>query len=697
MDAAWLWDAGDVPWLDDENGKPRRPRELWVRTSGTEAIYGKNSLDYLHGDLFSPARGEALASLGVSGDPSRSELVDRLKELRDESGVHAGATGDHLVAEAGIVYRALAESLVAGTSTSDLTQSQLRTEFSRRPGLLLTDRGWLPSSSVFKGPPILGSFGAFAPSIQGAGPLWSLLALREPGADDCIDAIRGIARRQSSPSNSHQTILLESLRALAKQPEVARSREQRRKLTALPLWTSKGWMRDRPVFATSDSVLADGLKDRIPLWEPGGDLEQFRSLLNPLRVKEINAGEAGLLELTNAIEDGESTDFFRLAVQQLQEDLARNEPELALSLKMNWEQLLEFDVWIHPMLALSVPLEQRGFTEMLQCDVRAKVDAERKMVFVRNRFDLSTMDGTGRALAELFGGEPRRIAMAWRIACDRADAGREASPLELAEEWAGRQQSENEEAIRKRTEALSEAITIRRQGNRTQARNGNEGFGLQESPADGAEKKPPAPPRVLVEPEFLKLTDPDGRIDEGMESTQRKKRRRTKLVEPSPKSKTPSNRVPVRAYSDLDKETIGMELVKRVLGSDLGGIEDIRTQRGVGADAVDDLRRFYELKVSAGVEPDQVTLTNAEVQRALSTEDFFLVVVSGVERSETRPSVRILVDPLKQLQPTDRGEITLSGVLSSTSLIYEFSPIDDTEDSSEQDELGDGDDESQNS
>ena len=140
-----------------------------------------------------------------------------------------------------------------------------------------------------------------------------------------------------------------------------------------------------------------------------------------------------------------------------------------------------------------------------------------------------------------------------------------------------------------------------------------------------------------------------------------------------------------------------MELVKRVLGSDLGGIEDIRTQRGVGADAVDELRRFYELKVSAGTEPDHVTLTNAEVQRALSTEDFFLVVVSGVERSETRPSVRILVDPLKQLQPTDRGEITLSGVLSSTSLIYEFSPIDNTEDSSEQDELEDGEDESQNS
>ena len=344
-----------------------------------------------------------------------------------------------------------------------------------------------------------------------------------------------------------------------------------------------------------------------------------------------------------------------------------------------------------------MPVQQRDFTEMLQCDVRAKVDAGTKTVFVRNKSDLSTMDGTGRALAELFGGEPRRIAMAWRIACDRADAGREASPLELAEEWAGRQQAENEEAIRNRTEALSEAIAVRRRGGGTQARNGNGGSVPQKSFSEGAENESPAPPRVLVEPEFLRVTDPDGRIDEGNEGTQKKKRRRNKLVEPSPKIKIPSNRVPVRAYSDLDRETVGMELLKRVLGSDLGGIDDIRSQRGVGADAVDELRRFYELKVSAGPEPDQITLTNAEVQRALTTEDFFLVVVSGVEHSETRPSVRILVDPLKQLQPTDRGEITLSGVRSSTSLIYEFSPVADPEDSGAPNELENLEDEFQDS
>ena len=71
-------------------------------------------------------------------------------------------------------------------------------------------------------------------------------------------------------------------------------------------------------------------------------------------------------------------------------------------------------------------------------------------------------------------------------------------------------------------------------------------------------------------------------------------------------------------------------------------------------------------------------VVNSEVQRALSTPDFFLVVVSNIEESgDARPSVRVVLDPFEQLQSTDRGSITLSGVRETTSLVYEFAPIDD--------------------
>ena len=80
--AYWLWQVGDIAWLDDESGTARRPAELRIRTPSNVAIYGDNSPDYLHKELYQPNRQTVLRAIGVSGDPSRSELVDRLKRLR---------------------------------------------------------------------------------------------------------------------------------------------------------------------------------------------------------------------------------------------------------------------------------------------------------------------------------------------------------------------------------------------------------------------------------------------------------------------------------------------------------------------------------------------------------------------------------------------------------------------------------------
>jgi len=112
-----------------------------------------------------------------------------------------------------------------------------------------------------------------------------------------------------------------------------------------------------------------------------------------------------------------------------------------------------------------------------------------------------------------------------------------------------------------------------------------------------------------------------------------------------------------------------------VLSSDRDDIVDIRTQRGVGADAMDHLKQFYELKVSAAEEPESITLTNAELQRAKSTTDFFLVIVSGVEEgTDARPTVRIIPRPLDQLEQSVRGTMVLSGVREAKSIIYDLAP-----------------------
>ena len=56
---------------------------------------------------------------------------------------------------------------------------------------------------------------------------------------------------------------------------------------------------------------------------------------------------------------------------------------------------------------------------------------------------------------------------------------------------------------------------------------------------------------------------------------------------------------------------------------------------------------------------------------------FFLVVVSNVEGADARPNIRVVNNPLNNLEPTERGTITLSGLRDAASVVYEFAPIND--------------------
>ena len=680
--AYWLWQVRDVAWLDDETGKPRRPSELHLRTPGTVAIYGENSPNFLHPDLSNPNWRPALSALGVSEDPSRSDLIDRLKQLRDDGEGHL-LEDQEVMRETGVVYKALSQSLSGPVPRSDLNETQMRREFQRGRGLLFTNLGWQPPSSVLAGPPVFGNHRAFVPAIADTGRLWRALGLKQPAFTDCVAMIRHIARRRCRPDSNDEIILIETLRILATQPAADRTAPDRRKLTQLPLWTSKGWVRTRPVFATDDPLIADALCDRLPLWEPGGELEQFRTLLKALRVEEIQSSEAEVIEPSKASEDSEATDFFRSAVEQFQEDLVRNEPQLAGVLKVSWDRLRAFSVCLDPSLSLRVVVARNGTSEVHECKATVKVDISRNTVFIRESVgDLARVDKGGRAIASLFKSDPRRVAHAWRVACDGAEIGREARPLELALERAKREQTQIEFEIATRTAAFQEQTAAKHQSSRisdsrtvetpspSRPRDQRKQWGEAELEIN--------PPRVLVDPVSLRLVNPRGRVTKGSTSTRPTSVAVDPLVEPSSVPRVPHNRSPIRSYSDLDKENVGLEFVRMLLSSNHQEIIDLRAQRYVGADAVDELRQFYELKVSAGTAPEQVTLTNAEFKRALSTPKFFLVVVSDIEGVDARPTVRVFVDPLKQLHLVDKRAITLSGVRNTSCLAYDFAPINDS-------------------
>ena len=277
--AFWLWQTREVAWLDDESGKPRRPTDLRIRTPGTEAIFGADSTDFLHRDLLGdhPERRNwqaVMSALGMSGDPTRRELVARLQNLRDN------ATSEETIPrDAAIVYKALAESLGNSTSRSDLNRKDLRRAFEDSDGLIVTKRGWFPPSNVFAGPPVFGEYMPFAPQVPGTDGLWEALRLKEPSLADCINVLRRIARGRRALSPSDEAIQLETLRLLVEQYSASKSSENRRKLGRLSLWTTQGWKKDRPVFAAIDESLVDILGNSLPLWKPGGELEQFQLLL----------------------------------------------------------------------------------------------------------------------------------------------------------------------------------------------------------------------------------------------------------------------------------------------------------------------------------------------------------------------------------------------------------------------------------
>ena len=690
--AYWLWEIGAIAWLDDESGTPRRPSDLRLRTHGNVAIYGQDSPDYLHPDFDQSNWRTVLAALGVSVDPSRFELVTRLKEIRDDADQEGRWTPEELKRETSVIYKALAQSLAPETGRSDRSLEQLRRDFQHGSGLMFTDLGWLPPRGVLAGPPIFGRFKAFAPAIADTGPLWAALRLRAPSLEDCVDVIRAVARKPLMPGPDEEAILLQTMRALESHAGTCVTAQARQKLRRLPLWTSKGWRRDRPVYVTDDPVLATGLRDWLPLWEPGGELQQFRSLLNPLRVEEIRATSAEVIEPGLATEHEESSELFESALRHLQEDLARNDPRLAQSIRVPWQLLEGFRVYVHPSLSLGVPTGHDGVGVSYQCNVMAKVDRDRGVVFVQDPAELTRVDSGGRAIATLFEGDSRQLALAWRAACDRAESGRHARLIELAEQRSKREQDQTESDIARRMAEFREHTDAKHRAlDGTRQRSAITSSSLASTVNAQEDHKAPATsdsPRVLVDLQDLRLVDPLGRIEKQEATPRPKTGSKGRLTDPKLGDGGPRSGMPIRLYSDLDKETVGLELLRKLFSSKQAEISDLRAQRGVGADAIDELHRFYELKVSAGAEPDQITMTGAEVKRARTIPDFFLVVISGIEGVDARPRVRVIVDPLSQLQPTESGSITLSGVRSATSLTYDFAPSDDTAQASEEDETG---------
>ena len=97
------------------------------------------------------------------------------------------------------------------------------------------------------------------------------------------------------------------------------------------------------------------------------------------------------------------------------------------------------------------------------------------------------------------------------------------------------------------------------------------------SSGTGTDDANTAKARILVHPDSLKVTNPHGRVVGSSKSKGPQRRRGDGLVEPRGMSQAPRNKVALRGYSDLDKESVGLELARKVLSSERDDIVDLRT------------------------------------------------------------------------------------------------------------------------
>lgn len=658
----WMWQASTTAWLDNDDNKPSRPLDLRLRTPATLALYGTDRSGYLH-PSFRESRVNVLEALGVVGEPNTADLCERLVSIRDTE----ADDGDNLKAEIAGLYKAIADRVkTTSRIRGDLTTRELRQKFDDGSGLVHTALGWRKPGQVFTGQPIFGHWKPFTPAITGVDQLWKTLNIIPPATHDCIDVLESIAQDGAPPTPATQTIVLETMRELARLLKDADPAESdRKRLEGLRLWTTKGWRQRRPIYAVEDPVLATGLADQVPVWQPGGEISQFAHLFDPLRLVKVPATAGDVVE-PSTYPDEDLTALFQSSVKLLHDDLVRNDPATASALRVPWTEFKAFEVAIISELAVRVPdVLTKGEPAIVAAD--AKADVRSGFIYLRNGDLLGKLDGGGRAVAGLFNADHRRVAQAWLAAMEGAAAHLEAAGLRLAEEIAAEELRRNDEMAEKQLTAFQQQVQARGKASKKKSVTPAAPSILRVS------SPPPASPAVrkLVDPSQLRVLDSAGEIVSDNSNAKPSEQPTTRpLRTPVAGAAGPQQRSRLRGYTDLEKETIGLQLVRQVLQSDDVAISDLRAQRGVGADAMDELQQFYELKVYAGSEPDEIRMSANEVQRAITSSHFFLVIVSGVEDGSPEHKVRVIAQPLLQLKTLDPKDMRLGGVKKAQSLIY---------------------------
>lgn len=641
--ASWLARAGDVRWLISEDRKKRLPRELAVRTPATVAIFGSDrsrfaaELDETH------AQSAPVRALGITTDPQVSEMVEQITALRDG---RASVDEENIK----VRYAAIAAACKKAEPSpddmvGDLSVRKLRARFGSRQGLVHAGSRWFPPSKVYLGAPIFGGRRPFVSEHTTASILWQVLRVTPPSVRDCLDVLAEIA--QGPPDAQDEQILHNIYLYLERHNSKITSRE-RAALRNLPLWTGASWHTARPIYIVDDDELALALSAHLPVW--------MRSVAPAIMPKLLKAVDATLLtdERFSAVVHEDAFEAgaairrqFVATVELLRDWLARHDPEVCESLSVSWEELAHARLAVDPTLQIELRLSGRT-----PVGVRARSHLERSSLtlYFADSDATGQDDVGGRVLASLFtSGDRDKVALAWSLSWDKASKG-ERGTLTLA------QDAEEEESLSSLFEQAKGAVPIRTQGREKRTPKAAEAT---------YEADTPLPVRRLKQIEGLSEKSVEMTGGGAAGATKKGRRRGLQDVTPPGSPIGTSKAAPRTApldYSPEEKEDLAIRVLQLAINGSATGLKDYRHLRGVGADALDKLRRYFEIKAHYGALPNNITLTANEAERAFREgEKFFLAVIAGLETGyET--VVKIFANPLKTLDLAPDGSVTLTGI-----------------------------------
>ncbi|WP_146048622.1 sacsin N-terminal ATP-binding-like domain-containing protein [Roseibium marinum] len=641
--ATWLARAASERWLSSKSKRKVAPRETAIETATTRLTRGNKPSQFVHELKESDSASPLVAALEIKGTPPASELIAELEALRREhtSKVHPGDVYP--------LYAALA-SLVSGEraqTVGDIAAADIRSSF-ENAGLLLTNQGWTSPSKVYRGRPIFGKLRIFVQEPRALLPLWQMLQIFQPSVEDCIGVLQELGDRNATPDAEEKSIIVDVLRRLAESDGGARKRDSR-KLLSLPLWTSQGWQTARPIYAVTDETLEQSLGKKLPLWAPHCALQSLGSLPEMLGVDILTDADFSLSTTTKFEPADEFTELcFRGAVSRLRATLAKKSQELWNA--FDWKGLESAQLFRADDLSTTAKIASRRVTVSREVHVEGK-----QQVYFANPDEIGAPEA-GRAILVPFvdGDLPEMVDFAWSYAWHQAEDGSQLDDeLNLASEDA-----KDDDPLEK-FEAGGKKAT----GNRLFA-----GGALGHNKKGGNKNLPPAPkPRRLKDFDGAVIAEVTV-VQSDKEPKGIKPKKRPLLVNPktrNPAQETKASPAGVREWTEKERERRGFELLAAALKQiDNIDLDDYSALKGIGADSMDNLSRYFELKVFSGEATDEVRFEHSEFQRAVKAKgDYFLAVVSGLEEGRTT-EIMIFADPIRTLDWKRIPQIRLGGIRS---------------------------------